>query len=406
FMGRLIPFDGQRGARVTRYLSTPALTLDDVGSYALLMAGYGGGTTLQLEQHGLATAQQALPLADDQTILARLSCGAGNAPPCLTHAGLRRAGLAVADSASTTAQPIFFVPRELIGNLLGSVIDHSIAETAGQVGANRPLQSGQPPLNSEASAPEIMPWKSNDQKNREPPTRHRPRGGGRRAPEVVIEPLPATASTERLKAAHVTPESIRRLAHVPIEIVDELIAYAEAEPTIRSKQGWLVWALQAYLAYGFRPIRAALEQPDWAALVHQSNTEVLSNELHAADTNTYVNEKAECDAEHQTAHVTGGASVVAVCAQSPEQCVEAGDVAERLRSDMRWMYGPRTWRSIEGCFAHAQAEFDGQTVRIILPAPAYRQMLAGELRQMLQRTVAAWPVASGVRPKVAISQQL
>ncbi|MBC8162453.1 MAG: hypothetical protein H7Z42_14680, partial [Roseiflexaceae bacterium] len=52
FMGRLIPFDGQRGARVTRYLSTPALTLDDVGSYALLMAGYGGGTTLQLEQHG------------------------------------------------------------------------------------------------------------------------------------------------------------------------------------------------------------------------------------------------------------------------------------------------------------------------------------------------------------------
>src|SRR5207253_576448 len=83
----------------------------------LLLGGLPGATP-SLIAWGLTRDDQPLPLLDDAAILARASqCRLvdGN-DTTLTARGLKKAGLVVPSTAADTAQPLFFVPPEVIAN--------------------------------------------------------------------------------------------------------------------------------------------------------------------------------------------------------------------------------------------------------------------------------------------------
>lgn len=130
-LGRLRP-SGSHRAIVERYLAAPLLGLREVGVYALALAGLQS-TSAALTGLGLLGADgRALPLPNDRTVLAIASQrAAGNAAHgALTEAGWRYVGIAPAPPATPVAEPLFFVPADVIGGGIGHVIGHVIGGPA------------------------------------------------------------------------------------------------------------------------------------------------------------------------------------------------------------------------------------------------------------------------------------
>jgi hypothetical protein len=128
-MGKLTPH-AALPATVTRYVTAPALSLFDIGCYALTLADSVRPTSA-LRWLGLIHNDQARPLPSEERLLALISQQTLTldderiAPHTmeLTLSGTRRIGLASVSPPNPhdgTAQPLFFVPPRLIGNVIGS----------------------------------------------------------------------------------------------------------------------------------------------------------------------------------------------------------------------------------------------------------------------------------------------
>src|SRR5262249_50023504 len=126
-MGKLAPH-ATLPTTITRYITVPALTLTDVGSYALSLADIPHPTPA-LRWLGLIQGDQARPLPSETRLLAIISqqtLTLDDAPATptaeLTISGTRRVGLAPLTPPcphEDTSQPLFFVPPHLIGDLIG-----------------------------------------------------------------------------------------------------------------------------------------------------------------------------------------------------------------------------------------------------------------------------------------------
>jgi hypothetical protein len=113
-MGKLTPH-ATRAAVITRYVTTPVLSLADVGCYALTLSGLSRATPA-LIRLGAVQEEIARPLPSDERLLALISQRVldlgeqANVGTELTMSGTRRLGvtpLLAPDSAAATRQPLF-----------------------------------------------------------------------------------------------------------------------------------------------------------------------------------------------------------------------------------------------------------------------------------------------------------
>nr|MDQ2995537.1 hypothetical protein [Chloroflexota bacterium] len=161
-MGKLVPH-ASLPATVTRYLTAPALTLTDIGCYALTLADIPRPTPA-LHWLGLIHHEQACPLPSEQRLLAIISQQTLMIDDAqltardteLTLSGTRRIGLApvtspnphdgTAESRRREGQPLIFVPPGLIGPLIGSLIGAQIGAADQIEEGFTPAERGKTPL--------------------------------------------------------------------------------------------------------------------------------------------------------------------------------------------------------------------------------------------------------------------
>jgi len=130
-LGRLTPHH-RHTALVDRYVTRPALSLRDVGTYGLLWAGIPSATPA-LIQIGLASPAGPLPPPSWGTLLARISqrplFDADPAAPTLSARGLQRAGLVSSPAAPAPEETsLFFVPPDMIGDMIPRMIPDMIPD--------------------------------------------------------------------------------------------------------------------------------------------------------------------------------------------------------------------------------------------------------------------------------------
>lgn len=129
-MGRLTPHL-RHPALIERYVTRPPVSLRDLGAYGLSWAGLTM-LTPALARLGLVNESGVLPPPTWASLLARISqqplFDADPQAPCLSPRGLQRAGFPIADTGSTDeTPPLFFVPSELIGPMIPSMIPPPIS---------------------------------------------------------------------------------------------------------------------------------------------------------------------------------------------------------------------------------------------------------------------------------------
>jgi hypothetical protein len=289
-MGKLTPHP-TRTATITRYVTVPALSLSDVGCYALTLADLPHETP-SLRWLGVVRNGRALPLPAEQQLLAIISQRpltlddetAGRDTE-LTVSGTRRLGLAPlppAAGAASRAQPLFFVPPGLIGSLIGPLIGSLIGSDA--EAGDVPTAPASDEIRSDVR-PAGITWESRE--NRDPqdppptPPPHEPDGGGgaqrtddQEAPAPhpqrdqqaettsrQIAPIPDTESAQLLQTINVKPAQIIELAQMETAIVEAAIADGRARDGIRDLAGWVVHLLRAHRDYGWK-ITPPAPRPD------------------------------------------------------------------------------------------------------------------------------------------------
>lgn len=122
-LGRLRPHVDYP-AQVERYLTTPLISLSDVGAYACALIGLPA-RSLTLAALGLLVNAEVASLPDDTTLLAIASQRAAGTE-ALTASGWRRTPWAKQTRATEPGAPLFFVPRDRIGQGIGQPIHDPI----------------------------------------------------------------------------------------------------------------------------------------------------------------------------------------------------------------------------------------------------------------------------------------
>jgi DnaA N-terminal domain len=280
-MGKLTPH-ATRAAVITRYVTTPVLSLADVGCYALILAGVPRATAA-LIRIGAAQDEIARPLPSDERLLALISQRAldlgeqADIGTELTISGTRKLGvtpLLAPDPAAATAQPLFFVPPGMIGSLIQPMIGSMIGPDAANPIAATAAESDEMRADVHTSG---ITWESRDHRDvaippPAPPCDEVNAGGGAEAttPKMVarrqqeILPLPETEAAAALQAINVKPAQIVELAYMPLAIVETAIADGHARPGVRDLGGWVVSLLRTHRDYGWKitPPAPAPESPE------------------------------------------------------------------------------------------------------------------------------------------------
>ncbi len=281
-MGKLVPH-ATRAAAITRYITTPVVSLSDIGCYALTLAGLPRPTPA-LIRLGVVHEESARPLPSDERLLALISQHAldlGETTDInvgLTLSGTRKLGvqpILLPDQAATTSQPLFFVPPGMIGSLIHPMIGSMIGPDTAQPSVATAAASDE--MRSDGRA-EGITWESRDQREiaNPPPTpsRHEASGGGgaetiaqktaRRRRSRESEPIPSTATAAALQAINVKPAQIIELAHMPLATVEAAISDGRARPGIRDLAGWVVSLLRTHRDYGWKitPPAPAPDSPE------------------------------------------------------------------------------------------------------------------------------------------------
>lgn len=280
-MGKLAPHATQP-ATVTRYVTSPALGLADIGTYALAL-GSIPGETVALRRLGLLRNGQTLPVPSEPRLLALLSQRAldlDDSPvldATLTTSGTRRLGIHPAPTASDSAQPLFFIPPGLIGKPIGALIGFLIGSAGSLHPTPAAAASAEMPRASQHAG---ITWDSGNTGNQTtpPPTpsHSHAAGGGkeerseqkrparRRAHPQAAPSVPATPATELLGTINVLPETRVELADLPVETVKAAIQDAQAREGIRDLAGWVVKLLRTHRDHGWKiaPPRARAESAE------------------------------------------------------------------------------------------------------------------------------------------------
>jgi hypothetical protein len=282
-MGKLTPHPVQT-APVTRYVTTPVLSLTDVGCYVLTLEGLPHETPA-LRSLGAVRNGQPYPLPDEQQLLARISqrtlalddAQGGRCEAELTFSGTRRLGLtpltAPSDADSRT-HPLFFVPPGMIGSMIRPMIGSMIGQDAeNDLGLAAPVSAE---TRSDVR-PAGITWEEGDQGDSGNPPLSPPRttntagsdgdgadiqnGQNRRPTRIarrddaqehqIIPPIPDTDATRILKTINVLPEQLIELADMPIEAVNAAIADGRAREGVRELAGWVVKLLRNHRNYGW-----------------------------------------------------------------------------------------------------------------------------------------------------------
>jgi DnaA N-terminal domain len=278
-MGKLTPHT-TRAAVITRYVTTPVLSLADVGCYALTLSGLPRATPALLRL-GAVRDGIARPLPSDERLLALISQRAldlGEQTDIgteLTISGTRKLGvtpLLAPDPAAATAQPLFFVPPGMIGSLIRPMIGSMIGSDAANTTAA--TATGTDEMRSDGRNNRIT-WESRDPRDAAippPPPCDEVSGGGAKAfvlkataqRRQEIQSLPDTETVAVLQAINVKPAQIVELAQIPLATVEAAIADGRARPGVRDLAGWVVSLLRAHRDYGWKimPPAPAPESPE------------------------------------------------------------------------------------------------------------------------------------------------
>jgi hypothetical protein len=279
-MGK-INLHATRKATNESYLTTPILSLFDIGCYALTLSGFPHETPA-LIRIGAVRDRQAQPLPSSQHMLALISqramdldeSGANGA--ALTMSGTRKLGVVpILTSASSTAreQPLFFVPPDQIGILIGSMI--------GSGSVNDPdLTAPQPQETRSVVRLRGSTWNPmNPMENQSPPPpppqQDNHKGGGRQQKDDqkairqrgtirrTIRPtqptlsMPDTTAAQLLRTINVKPAQVAELAELPLTSVESAIADGQARVGIRDLAAWVVSLLRAHRDYGWKIVPPA-----------------------------------------------------------------------------------------------------------------------------------------------------
>jgi hypothetical protein len=278
-MGKLVPH-ATRAAVITRYITTPVVALNDIGCYALTLAGLPRSTPA-LIRLGAVYEDTARPLPDDQRLLALISQRAldldeaMDANAGLTLSGTRKLGVQPFLGANAaTSQPLFFVPPGMIGSLIHPMIGSLIGSDAANTCPASAAVSDEP--RSDGSAKGIT-WESRDPREEAnpplPPSHCTANGGGAKAivqksvqrrRSQEIELLPDTEAAAALQAINVKPAQIIELAHMPLATVEAAITDGRGRRGIRDLAGWVVSLLRTHRDYGWKitPPAPAPDSPE------------------------------------------------------------------------------------------------------------------------------------------------
>lgn len=267
-MGKLVAHM-TRAAVITRYVTTPVLSLSDVGCYALTLAGVPR-TTPALIRLGAIRDGITRSLPSDERLLALISQRAldlgeqAETGTELTLSGTRKLGvtpLLAPDSQTARSQPLFFMPTGMIGSLIapliGSMIGSEVAQSCGATAAV-------PDESQPGERAEGITWELRDQPDTAIPPPSPPHdktnGGGAKVLQKVapqrlrqdVQTLPDTEAAAALHAINVKPAQIAELAHMPLTTVQTAIADGRARPGIRDLAGWVVSLLRTHRDYGWK----------------------------------------------------------------------------------------------------------------------------------------------------------
>ena len=260
-------------AVITRYLTAPICGLADVGVYALALAGlHMGATTPALERLGVLFTDDAvartLPADNDILALASQQALQGQ-EQALTIQGAAKLGVRAlpAKPPATTAQPLFFVPPDQFGSMIGSVIDHMIGDRDHDRSADAAPVSDETPLPGDAEGSQGLSGilRKTEVAAPQPPAQ----GGGLSSPagrsiwrsapsarnnqDVLLE----TESARLLRDIGIkSPALIEQLAQIPTDIVQAAIATARSRPSTRD-----LGAVVGRMLRDFRDHRTPIPDP-------------------------------------------------------------------------------------------------------------------------------------------------
>jgi hypothetical protein len=268
-MGKLVPHL-TRPAVITRYITRPVLSLVDIGCFVLALAGVPR-TTPALIRIGAVRDGTACPLPNDQHLLALISQQAldehtsADTAVQLTLNGTRKLGLQpdfASHPATDAAQPLFFVPPDMIGCLIQPLIGSLI----GTIAANA-IDDSTPVADESRSGVHTggITWETRELREQAipppiPPYNECGGGGGkkdlRKARARSLQPagalLPHTEAATMLQAINVKPPQIVELAHLPPATIANAIADGRARTGIRDLAGWVVSILRMHRDYGWK----------------------------------------------------------------------------------------------------------------------------------------------------------
>jgi hypothetical protein len=242
-LGRLEPHP-RHASKISRYLATPALSLADLGAYALVAAGLGRATPA-LRALGLVEGDAVCAVPPAHTLLHQLA--RRNSIELSEH-GRRKL-----EGSPPTGQSL--IGRQIggmIGLLIGSTPERKQSSSASERSeqSQRPLRPTIPGIVSDSSD-SLTP----------PPTPPAPGGGGRPAPRQhragsptqTAAPVPDTEATRLLHTIDVRPAQQIELAGMSLTMVEAAIADGRARQGIRDLAGWVVYLLRQRRDHGWTP---------------------------------------------------------------------------------------------------------------------------------------------------------
>lgn len=235
-MGRMSPHP-RHAAEIMRYLRVPALSLADLGAYALTLAGLCHDTPT-LNALGLVEHRQVRAVPSASTLLQQFVQHAGVE---LNEHGRRKLGVREQEQPAVIGRQIGGV----IGDLIGSAPERNRPFSASE-------RSEQPHHTPRSTIPGIL----RDSSDSPTPPLTPPAAGGQSSLHQYrkgLPPVPDTEASRLLRTIAVRPTQQRELAGMSLTVVEAAIADGRARDGIRDLAGWVVYLLRQHRDHGWTP---------------------------------------------------------------------------------------------------------------------------------------------------------